>query len=158
MTQMFVSLPSGGSAGATGPKAVAPIVHQESLTIEVAAGAAFQDLLAAIPAGDCAADAGVLNNKGCLPLRAKISYITGGEDCDGDGCPDAGSAALELVDIEVDIPANSAFPLPSGLIAQIQVATIDELGGALFANTSEQKLFWYSSYQPAGCACVAVPA
>ncbi len=158
MTQMFVSLPSGGAASGTGPKAVAPVVHQESLTIAVAAGAAFQDLLAAIPAGDCAADAGVLNNKGCSPLRAKISYVDGGCDADGDGCADAGAAGLSTVDIEVDIPANSAFPLPAGLVSQIQVATIDELGGALFANTSEQKLFWYSSYQASGCACVAVPA
>jgi hypothetical protein len=158
MTQMFVSLPSGGAASGSGPKAVAPVVSQQSLTIAIAAGAAYQDLLAAVAEGDCALDAGVINNKGCAPLRAKISYIDGGCDADGDGCPDAGSAGLSTVDIEVDIPANSAFPLPAGLVSKIQVATLDELGGALTANTSESKLFWYSSYQPAGCACVAVPA
>ena len=158
MTQMFVSLPSGGAASGSGPKAVAPVVYQESLTIAVGTGATAKDLLPAIAAGECAADAGILHNKGCAPLRATVSYIDGGCDADGDGCADAGAAALEIVDIEVDIPANSAFPLPAGLVKQIKVATLDELGGALTANTSEQKLFWYSSYQAAGCACVAIPA
>jgi hypothetical protein len=158
MTQMFVSLPSGGAAAGSGPKAVAPIVSQKSLTIAVAAGAAYADLLAAIAAGACAVDAGVLNNKGCAPVRAKITYLDGGCDADGDGCADAGAATLTTVDIEVDIPANTAFPLPAGLVKRIQVATLDELGGALTANTAEQNLFWYSSMQPAGCACVAIPA
>jgi hypothetical protein len=156
--QMISYMSGGGAASGSGPKAVAPVVNQAPLTIAVGAGAAYQDLLAEIAAGTCAADAGQISNKGCLPLRVKLTYIDGGADCDGDGCPDDGAAGLTTVDIEVDVPANSSFPLPAGLVSQIQVATIDELGGALFANTAEQKLFWYSAYQPAGCACVAVPA
>lgn len=156
MTQMFVSLPSGGAASGSGPKAVAPVVFQESLIIAVGAGATAQDLLPAIAAGSCAADAGVLNNRGCSAVRATVSYIDNGGDCDGDGCSDSGAAALTIKDIPIDIPANSAFPLPAGLIKQIKVATIDALGGAPFANTSENSLFWYSSYQP-GCACVTIP-
>ena len=157
MTQMFVALPSSGGASSSGPKAVAPVVYQAPLTIAIGAGATYQDLLPAIASGACAADAGILHNKGCFPLRAKVSYVDGGCDADGDGCADAAATAITIKDIEIDIPANSAFPLPAGLVKQIQVATIDDLGGVLFANTSEAKLFWYSSYQPAGCACVAIP-
>lgn len=149
--QMIQFYSASGSAGQS-TRAVAPVVHQEKLAIAVGAGAAYQDLLAAIAAGSCAADAGQLSNKGCYAIRLAIDYVTG-DDCDECTTPDT----LVLETIEVDVPANASFPLPPGLVARIQVATIDA-DGAFIANTSEQNVTWYSAYAPACTGCVQVPA
>jgi hypothetical protein len=161
MSQMFVTLPSGGSANASsGPRAVAPIINQKALTIAAAAGAAYQNLLAAIAAGSCAVDAGVIQNKGCNAIRLEIKYVDNPNcDLDGDGCADSATALPSTVEtLTFDVPANSAVALPAGLIAGLRVATIDALGGALFANTAEQQVFWSSDFQPSSCGCVVVPA
>lgn len=142
-TIQFLSNTESGSA----PKAVAPVVHQASLVMAVDSGAADQDLLAAIPAGECAAYAGQVVNKGCYDIKATISYLNG-SDCDS--CT---VDVLSTVDVEVVIPANSVFPLPAGYHQQIKVVSLDSLGAPI-ANTTEIKLNFYSSYQPAcgGCA------
>ncbi len=160
MSQMFVSLPSGGSATASsGPRAVAPIINQKALTIASGAGVAYQDLLAAIATGSCAVDAGVIQNKGCSPIRLEIKYVNNPNcDLDGDGCADSAAALPSTLETRTfDVPANTAVPVPAGLIAGMKVATLDSLGGALFANTGEQQVFWSSDFQPSSCGCVLVP-
>jgi hypothetical protein len=157
---MFVSLPSGGSCKtSTGPRATAPIINQKALTIAAGAGSAYQDLLATIATGSCAVDAGVIQNKGCSPIRLEIKYIDNPNcDLDGDGCADSAAALPSTVEtLTFDVPSNSAVALPAGLIAGLKVATVDSLGGALFANTAEQQVFWSSDFQPSSCGCVLVP-
>jgi hypothetical protein len=142
-TIQFLSNPESASA----PKAVAPVVHQASLTMAVASGDVEQDLLEAVEAGSCAAYAGQIVNKGCYDIKATISYLNGA-DCDS--CT---VDTLSLVDVDLIIPANSVFPLPAGFHQQIKVVSLDSLGEPV-ANTTEIKLNFYSSYQPAcgGCA------
>lgn len=160
MSQMFTSLPSGASCGqAGGTKAIAPTINQKALTIAIGAGAAYQDVLAAIATGSCAVDAGVIQNKGCAPLRLEIVYINDSNcDKDCDGCND-GAALLPLTKVTktFDVPANSAVPVPAGLIAGLKAATLDVLGGALTANTAVQNVFWSSDFQASACGCTLVP-
>ncbi len=133
--------------GSSTQRAVAPVVHQASLTMAVGSGAAKQDLLEAIAAGECAAFGGQIVNKGCYDILATVSYL------DGSDCSDCTVDELETVEVEVTIPANSVFPLPQGFHQQIEVQTLDS-AGAPIANTTEVKLNFYSSYQSScgGCA------
>jgi hypothetical protein len=158
---MFTSLPSGASCGAaTGTKAIAPTINQKALTIAIGAGAAYQDLLATIATGSCAVDAGVIQNKGCAPIRLEIVYVNNPNLCDAnaDGCADS-STLLPLTKVTktFDVPANSAVPVPAGLIAGLKAATLDVLGGALTANTAVQNVFWSSDFQASACGCTLVP-
>jgi hypothetical protein len=160
MSQMFTSLPSGASCGsATGTKAIAPTINQKALTIAIGAGAAYQDVLAALATGACAVDAGVIQNKGCAPVRLEIVYVND-PNCDAncDGCAD-GAALLPLTKVTktFDVPSNTAVPVPAGLIAGLKVATLDVLGGALTANTVAQSVFWSSDFQASACGCTLVP-
>lgn len=141
-TIQFLATEGGSSA----QKAVAPVVHQASLTVAVGSGAAAQDLLPAIAAGECASFAGQIVNKGCYDILATVSYLDGG-DCDS--CT---VDTLETVDVELVIPANSVFPLPQGFHQQVAVQTLDS-AGAPIANTTEVKLNFYSSYQPSCGGC-----
>ena len=59
-------------------------------------------------------------------------------------------------DIEVIVPKNSAFPLPPGLVTQIQVQTVDSSGAAL-ANAVDQSVSYYSAYTPPCTGCVTMP-
>ena len=160
MTQMFTSLPASASCGQVGgTKAIAPTINQKALTIAIGAGSAYQDLLATIATGSCAVDAGVVQNKGCAPIRLEIVYVND-PNCDAncDGCND-GTALLPLTKVTAhfDVPANASVPVPAGLIAGLKVATLDTLGGALTANTAAQNVFWSSDFQPSACGCTLVP-
>lgn len=146
--QMISYFPASGSAG-TSTRAVAPVVNQEKLTIAVGAGSAYQDL-ALIASGQCAADAGQVSNSGCYEVELLITYLTGA-DCDA--CT---VDSVSTKDVTVTVPANSAFPLPPGLVSRVQVRTLDS-AGAPVANTTEQKLSWYSAYAPGCGGCTLVP-
>jgi len=148
--QMVQFLSASGSSGGCSTRAVAPVVFQKNLNIAVAAGAVYQDLLALIATGSCAADAGQITNNGCYEVKLKITYLNGA-DCDS--CT---VDTLTKVDVEVVVPKNSSFPLPPGLVAQIQAQTVDSSGAAI-ANTTEQKLSWYSAYAPGCNGCTLVP-
>lgn len=148
MTQMIQFLSTSSSSN--GVRAVAPVVHQASLTVATGSGAAKQDLLEAIAAGECAADAGQVVNSGCYDVLLTVSYLDGG-DCDS--CT---VDTLSVVEIPVTVPKNSAFPLPAGLIKQIQVQTVDS-AGAPISNTTAQTLNYYGSYAPGCGGCTLVP-
>jgi hypothetical protein len=132
--------------GSSTQRAVAPVVHQASLTMAVASGAAKQDLLEAIAAGECAAFGGQVVNRGCYDVLATISYLEGSD------CNSCTQDLLETVEVEVTIPANSVFPLPQGYHQQIEVQTLDS-AGAPIANTTEVSLKFFSSYQPQCNGC-----
>ena len=148
MTQMIQFLPSTGSTG--GVRAVAPVVHQSTLEIAVGAGAAAQDLLAAIASGSPAAAAGQVINTGCYDVELTIEYVTGA-DCDS--CT---VDTLTLEEITVVVPKNSAFPLPEGLVASIAAVTVDSTGAPV-ANTTVQTVKHYGSYAPGCGGAVLVP-
>lgn len=151
---------SGSCKKASGPRAVAPVIAQAKHVIEVGAGAAFVDLLAPIAADECAVDAGHVYLKGCHAVRFEITYLHDPNlcDADGDGCSDAAIVPMETKVEFYDVPVGGVMGLPGGLVKGIKVATLDEFGGALLANTSEQTVSWTSSYQPDACGCVKVPA
>lgn len=149
MSQMISFLGNTASCS-TAARAVAPVVHQNSLTIAVGAGSAYQDLLAALASGACSADAGQIVNTGCYDLQVKATYLDGA-DCDG--CT---VDTIATVDVTVIVPANSAFPMPPGFVKQIQVRTVDSSGAAV-ANTTEQKARYYGAYAPGCNGCPLVP-
>jgi hypothetical protein len=159
MSQTFTQLSAGcGKAVSSAPKAIAPVVNQLKHEIAVGAGVAYVDLLAPIASGQCAAAAGSVQNKGCAAIRLEISYLNDPNACDSDqdGCSDSALLPLEVVVDTFDIPANSGIEL-FGLVKGIKVATLDEFGGVLTANTAIQTVLWNSAYQPDGCGCVLVP-
>lgn len=132
----------------SGLKAVAPVVHQNNLTIAVAAGSTAQDLLPAIAAGSCASYGGQVVNKGCYDIKLSITYLDGA-DCDS--CT-VDTLVTKIVDLIV--PSNSVFPIPDGYYQQVQVSTVDSLGAAI-SNTTEVKVSLHSAYQPSCGGCVA---
>ena len=147
--QMISYFSSSGSSCST-TRAVKPVVYQEKLTIAVGDGANRQDLLPQLATGACAADAGQIVNKGCYDILLSIEYLTGA-DCD--------NCTVDTVspeNVTITVPANSAFPLPPGLIYWMQVATVDS-NGVEVANTTEQTVSWYSAYAPDCAGCVLVP-
>lgn len=159
MSQMFTQLATGaGCKTSSGPKAIAPIVKQVKHEIAIGEGAAFVDLLAPLATGECAAAAGGVQNKGCNSIRLEITYLNDPNSCDADfdGCSDSALLPIETVVDTFDIPANSGVEL-YGLVKGIKVATLDEFGGALTANTSAQTVLWNSAYQPDACGCVLIP-
>lgn len=149
MSQM-ISFLGTSSVSCSTTRAVAPVVHQDSLTIAVGAGASYQDLLAALASGACAADAGQIVNTGCYDLQVKATYL------DGADCDNCTVDTLATVDVTVIIPANSAFPMPPGYVKQIQVRTVNSSEAAV-SNTTEQKARYYGAYAPGcnGCPLVA---
>ena len=120
--QLISFLPSESGSGGC-PKAIAPVVNQGALTIAVGTGSALQDLLPAIAAGSPAAFGGQIVNKGCYNVLVTATYLDG-DDCDDCTTPDT----LTGVPIVFSVPKNSAFPVPSGFITQIQVQALDSAG------------------------------
>ena len=149
MSQM-ISFLGNSSASCGTTRAVAPVVHQESLTIAVGAGAVYQDLLAELASGVCAADAGQIVNMGCYDIQVRATYL------DGADCDNCTVDTLATVEVEVIIPANSAFPMPPGYVIQIEVQTVDSLGAPI-ANTTEQKTRYYGAYTPGCNGCPLAP-
>ncbi len=144
----------------SGPAAVVPVVSQKKVDIAVGAGSAFTDLLPALAAGDCAVAAGSVYLKGCYAVRFEITYVKNPNlcDADGDGCSDSAILPLTTEVLTYDVPVGGVMDLPVGLVKGIKIATLNEFGGALIANTAEQSVSWTSSYQPDSCGCVEIPA
>ena len=147
--QMISYFSSNGTSCNT-TRAVKPVVHQRKLTLDVGDGLTRRDLLSPLPGGECAADAGQIVNKGCYDILLSIEYLTGAD------CDNCTVDAVSAENVTITVPANTAFPLPPGLIYWMQVATVDSSGNAV-ANTTEQTVSWYSAYAPDCAGCVAVP-
>lgn len=147
--QMISYFSSTGSSCST-TRAVKPVVYQRNLTIAVGDGVDRQDLLSPLAAGTCAADAGQIVNKGCYDLLVSIEYLTGAD------CDNCTVDTLSATNVTITVPANTAFPLPPGLIYWMQVATVDSTGTQV-SNTTEQTVSWYSAYAPDCAGCALVP-
>ncbi|HRT03700.1 MAG TPA: hypothetical protein P5513_07155 [Candidatus Diapherotrites archaeon] len=141
----FLAQNSSGSACQT---AVAPVVVQGELTVAVGTGAALLNLVPALATGAKAGFGGQIVNKGCYDLLATITYLTG-DDCDSCTTPDT----LTPVVITVEIPKNSAFPIPDGFFTTVRIQTIDAANAPINVTT-EQSVYFYSAYKPSCPTCV----
>jgi hypothetical protein len=147
----------GGAAAAscsTAPKAVAPLVTDETLVIAAGAGATAADVYA--PAvGDSAAYGGFISKTvSCDAVKLVVSYLDGA-DCEPCNDPDA----LTLVDETITIPAGATgVALPPGYIAKITAQVVDSAGVGKNSTLGGNVQFTSSR---AGAACgsdVVIPA
>lgn len=117
----------GGAAAAscsTSPKAVAPVITDETLTIAALGGAVAANVFLGV-AGDPAPYGGYINKTvSCDAVKLVVSYLDGA-DCDPCNDPDA----LTAVDVEITIPASaSGVALPPGYISKITAQVVDSAG------------------------------
>ncbi len=118
----------GGAAAAscsTAPKAVAPVITDETLTIAAGAGITAADVFLGV-AGDPAPYGGFVSKTlSCDAVKLVVSYL------DGDDCDACTVDVLTTVDVEITIPAGATgVALPAGYIAQITAQVVDSAGVA----------------------------
>ncbi len=135
-------------------KAIAPVVAQAFLDIPEATGDTIQDLVPALATGDVALFSGNVVNSGCMDLRLTISYV------DGQDCDVCTSDTLVLLEVPYLVKKNRHSPLPTGLIAQVQVETgnVDAAGvftPAAVPTGQVQSIEFDSCYQPC-CGTIAL--
>lgn len=119
----------GGAAAAscsTAPKAVAPVITDETLTIAAGAGITAADVFLGV-SGDPAPYGGfVTKTLSCDAVKLVVSYL------DGDDCDNCTVDTLTTVDVEVTIPAGATgVQLPAGYITQITAQVVDSTGTAI---------------------------
>lgn len=145
----------GGAAAAscsTAPKAVAPIITDETLTIAAAAGIVAADVFLGV-AGDSAPYGGFISKTlTCDAVKLVVSYL------DGDDCDSCTVDTLTTVDVEITIPAGaSGVALPAGYITQITAQVVTSAGVA--ANSTLGGDVQFTSSRAGACgADVVIPA
>lgn len=148
MAQLIQFL-SNYSSSANCQSAVAPVVVQGELTLAVGSGSTLTDLITPIAIGSKVPFGGQIVNEGCYDLMATITYL------DGDDCSECTQDSLTPTIIQVEIPKNSAFPIPDGYFTSIQVQTIDSTNAPINV-TKEQVIHFYSAYKPACPSCTVI--
>lgn len=119
----------GGAAAAscsTAPKAVAPVITDETLTIAAGAGITAADVFAGV-SGDPAPYGGfVTKTLTCDAVKLVVSYL------DGDDCDACTVGTLTTVDVTVTIPAGATgVALPAGYITKVTAQVVDSTGTAI---------------------------
>ena len=123
--QFFSTAPAGSSCAA-GPRALAPIIHDESITIANGAGATPTDLFLGV-AGESAPYGGyVTSTVKCSAYQLELTLITG-DDCIDD-CDPTPDVLVKTEKITIDVPAGQGVQLPPAYYAQITVTTTDGAG------------------------------
>ena len=145
----------GGAAAAscsTAPKAVAPIITDETLTIAAAAGIVAADVFLGA-AGDSAPYGGVVSKTlSCDAVKLVVSYL------DGDDCDSCTVDTLTTVDVEITIPAGATgVALPAGYISHITAQVVDSAGVAKNSTLGGDVQFTSSRAGACG-ADVVIPA
>lgn len=145
----------GGAAAAacsTAPKAVAPIITNETLTIAAAGGATAANLYLGV-AGDPAPYGGFVSKTiSCEAVKIVVSYLT------GDDCDSCTVDTLTTVDETITIPAGaSGVALPAGYISKITAQVVDSAGAGL-ASAAGGDVQFTSSRAGACGADVLIPA
>jgi hypothetical protein len=146
---------SGAGAAAscsTAPKAVAPVITDETLTIAAGAGIAAADVFLGV-AGDPAPYGGFISKTlTCDAVKLVVSYL------DGDDCDACTVDVLTTVDVEITIPAGATgVALPAGYIAQITAQVVDSAGVAKNSTLGGDVQFTSSRAGACG-ADVVIPA
>ena len=145
----------GGAAAAscsTAPKAVAPLITNETLTIAPGTGDAPADVFAGA-AGDPAPYGGFVSKTlSCDAVKLVVSYL------DGDDCDACTVDELVLVEEEITIPAGATgVALPAGYIAKITAEVVDSAGVAKVSTLGGDVQFTSSRAGACG-ADVVIPA
>jgi hypothetical protein len=145
----------GGAAAAscsTAPKAVAPVITDETLTIAPGAGIAAANVFLGV-AGDPAPYGGFINKMlSCDAVKLVVSYL------DGDDCDPCTVDTLTTVDVEITIPAGaSGVALPAGYIKKITAQVVDSAGVAKNSTLGGDVQFTSSRAGACG-ADVVIPA
>lgn len=145
----------GGAAAnscSSAPKAVAPLVTNETLTIAAGAGITAADVYAGA-AGDPAPYGGfVAKTLSCDAVKLVVSYL------DGDDCDDCTVDTLTVVTETITVPANaSGVQLPPGYITKITAQVVDSAGTA--KNSTLGGSVQFTSSRAGACgADVVIPA
>ena len=123
--QFIFSGTGAASCGSAAPKAVAPLVTNETLTIAAGAGITAADVFLGVT-GDSAPYGGFVSKTlNCDAVKLVVSYL------DGDDCDTCTVDVLTTVDVEITIPAGaSGVALPAGYITQITAQVVDSAGVA----------------------------
>ena len=144
----------GGAASAscsTAPKAVAPVIPDETLTIAPGAGNTAADVFLGV-ADDPAPYGGFIGKTlTCDAVKLVVSYL------DGDDCDSCTVDTLTTVDVEITIPANATgVALPAGYITQITAQVVTSAGVA--ANSTLGGDVRFTSSRAGACgADVLIP-
>lgn len=131
-------------------KPTAPTVAQGFETIAVGDGAT--PITVVDQGSDPALETWQLKVKGCVPVRAMVTYLDGW-DCDGCTTTDLTPKVVPYL-----VPGNSMVTFAQGLISKVEIVTIDSLDGDTpTATTSEVKVefFWSKIGNP---CCANYPA
>ncbi len=145
----------GGAAAAScssAPKAVAPLVTNETLTIAPGAGIAIGDLFVGV-ADDPAPYAGyVTKTLSCDAVKLVVTYL------DGDDCDSCTVDTLTTVEETITIPAGaSGVSLPAGYISKITAQVVDSAGAP--KNSAIGGEVQFTSSRAGACgADVLIPA
>jgi hypothetical protein len=118
----------GGAAAAscsTAPKAVAPLITNETLTIAAGAGITAADVFAGVAGNPAPYGGFVSKTLTCDAVKLTVSYLS------GDDCDLCTVDTLVLVEEEITIPAGATgVALPAGYIAKITAQVVDSAGVA----------------------------
>ena len=155
LNMQFFSTAPAGSTCAAGPRALAPIIHDESITIANGAGATPADLFLGV-AGEAAPFGGYVSSTlKCSAYQLELTVITG-DDCIDD-CDPTPDVLVKTEKITIDVPAGQGVQLPPAYYAQITVKTTDGAGVATNAAVGGDVRFTSSRAGVCG-ADVVIPA
>ena len=148
----FIFGGAAASSCSTAPKAVAPIITDETLTIAAGAGITAGNVFLGV-AGDSAPYGGFISKTlTCDAVKLVVSYL------DGDDCDSCTVDTLTTVDVEITIPANaSGVALPAGYITKITAQVVDSAGVAKNSTIGGDVQFTSSRAGACG-ADVVIPA
>ena len=144
----------GGAAAtscSTAPKAVAPIITDQTLTIAAGAGATAANVYLGVTGASAPYGGFVSKTVSCEAVKLVVSYLTG-DDCDA--CT---VDTLTAVDVNITIPAGaSGVALPAGYISKITAQVVDGAGAGL-ASVAGGTVQFTSSRAGACGADVLIP-
>jgi len=126
--QFFTTAAVSCGTSSAGPRALAPVVHNEKVTIANGAGATAVDLFAGA-AGSAAPYSGFVSSGiACSAYRLVVTIITG-DDCI-DNCDPTPDVLVATQTLTIDVPSGQGVQLPPAFISKITVQTTDGAGTA----------------------------
>lgn len=152
--QFFQTAPAA-SNGAAGPRALAPVIHDETVPIADGTGDTPVDLFLGV-AGDAAPYGGyVTSTIKCSAYQLVLTLITG-DDCI-DSCDPTPDVLVKTETLTIDVPAGQGVQLPPAYYAQITVVTTDGVGTPIATPVGGE--FRFTSSRAGSCdSDVLIPA
>lgn len=126
--QFFTTAAVSCGTSAAAPRALAPIIHNQTITIANGTGSTATDLFVGA-AGSAAPYGGfVSSTMACSAYQLAVTVITG-DDC-VDNCDPSPDVLVATQVITINVPAGKGVQLPPAYIAKITVTTTDGAGVA----------------------------